>query len=193
MLGLLFTVMLGLQPPNPPAPPPSPSAATPSSQADAAAGLPVSLDRIKGALEQAPPAQPLRGLNETPRFKVEIVEKQKIRLEDLMNNLDFKSGPVPPGGLYAYEQQRQIWPSVSNPLVQPYAAFSQPELVTILAEGLAGRYLAGKAANAITTAQRASAEAAARQEVIHAIEDYCAAQPHGGAGIRICADPSAIR
>jgi hypothetical protein len=121
-----------------------------------------------------------------PHFKVEITERQKIRLEDLINSLDFKSGPAPPGGLYGYEQQRQVWPSVDNPLRQPYAAFNQPELATILVENLVGRYLAGKAAGAITSAERASAEAAAREEVARAIADYCSAQPRGGAGIRIC-------
>jgi hypothetical protein len=154
--------------------------------------LPVSLTRIKGALEQpAPP--PLRGLNEAPTFKIAIEEKQRIKLEDLINSLDFKSGPTPAGGLYAYEQQRQMFPAVDNPLRQPYSEFSQPELITILTENLAGHYLAGRAASAITSAERAHAEAEARQEVVRAVADYCAAQPHGGAGIQICLNPGSIR
>jgi len=163
----------------------SSSGRTASSAADAATGLPVSLERIRRALEQ-PPAQPLRGLDEVPHFKVEINEKQRIRLEDLINSLDFRSGPAPAGGLYGYEQQHQAFPSVQNPLVQPYAAFNQPELATVLVENLVGQYLAGKAASAITSAERARAEAAAREEVARAIADYCSARPGGGAGIVIC-------
>jgi hypothetical protein len=154
--------------------------------------LPVSLARIKGALEQ-PPAPPLRGLNEAPTFKIAIEEKQRIKLEDLINSLDFKSGPTPAGGLYAYEQQRQMFPAVDNPLRQPFSEFSQPELLTVLVENLAGHYLAGRAASAITSAERARAEARARDEVARAVVDYCAAQPHGGAGIQICVNPGSIR
>jgi hypothetical protein len=147
--------------------------------------LPVSLDKIKHALEQ-PPVQTLRGLDEKPHFKIEIRERQKFTLEELIKSMDFKSGPVPAGGLYGFEQQRQMFPAVDNPLHQPYAAFSQGELLTILIENLVGKYLAGRAANMITAAERSRAEAAARDEAQRAIAEYCAAQPRGGAGIQIC-------
>jgi hypothetical protein len=81
-----------------------------------------------------------------------------------------------------------MWPSVDNPLVQPYAAFGQGELLTVAVENLVGQYVAGKAAGAIGGAVRAHAEAAAREEVRQAIHDYCAAQPNGGAGIPICSN-----
>src|SRR5581483_1486281 len=135
---------------------PQPSSAA-GAAADGGGQLPVSLDRIKGALEE-PIVQPLRGMNEIPTYRVQVQERQRVNLEDLLNGLDFKSGPTPAGGLYAYDQQRRLFPSVDNPLRQPYSEFSQPELTTILVENLAGRYLAGRAASAITTAQRAEAE-----------------------------------
>jgi hypothetical protein len=47
-------------------------------------------------------------VQDTPTFRVEIRERQKI--EALLATLDFKSGPAPPGGLYAYEQQRSCSP-----------------------------------------------------------------------------------
>jgi hypothetical protein len=119
---------------------------------------------------------------------VEVQERN--RLQELVASLDFKSGPVPAGGLTALEQQRVMFPSTTNPLMQPYAAFNQSELVTILAENLAGKYLAGRAANAITSADRARAEAAAREEVQQAVTEYCAAQPNAGAGIKICTTTS---
>ncbi len=154
--------------------------------------LPVSLDKIREALQQ-PPVQSLRGLNEVPTFKVEIHGRQSISLEDLIKSLDFKAGPVPAGGVYAFEQQRQMWNATDHPLQQPYAAFNQSELLTILVENLVGKYLAGKAINAVTAAERNHAEAAAREEVHHAVAEYCAAQPRGGAGIAICANPPEIR
>ena len=79
-----------------------------------------------------------------------------------------------------------MFPSVDNPLRQPYAAFNQPELLTILIENLVGHYLGGKAINAISAAERAHAEAAARAEVRQAVGEYCSAQPNAGAGILIC-------
>lgn len=146
---------------------------------------PVSLEKIKGALEQLP-VPGLVGLNEVPQFKVEIHEKQPLTLQELIATLDFKAGPTPAGGIYAAEIQRQASPAVNNPLTQPYAAFNQGELLTILAENLARRYLVDKAVGAITSAERSHAESAAKAEVQAAIAQYCAAQPNAGAGIAIC-------
>ena len=151
---------------------------------NAQSGLPVSLDKIRDALQQ--PSQTLRGLDEIPNFKIEIHERSKMSFDDLIKSLDFKAGPVPAGGLYGFEQQRQIWNPTDHPLQQPYAAFSQSELLTVLVENLVGKYLAGKAVNAVTSAERTHAEAAAREEVHRAVAEYCAAQPNNGAGIEIC-------
>ena len=150
---------------------------------------PVSLDKIREGLKQ-PPGQPLKGLNEqaaqeAAHFKVQIEERRKI--EELLSTLDFKSGPVPAGGVYAYEQQRLLHPPVDQPLMQPYAAFSTSELLTIAIENLMGRYLAGRAIDAVSAAERARAEAAARDEVARAMADFCAAQPARGAGLPACA------
>jgi len=107
-------------------------------------------------------------------------------MQDLIKSLHFKACPVPAGGTYANERQRQFWHTSDSPLVQPYAAFNQPQLLTILIENLVGKYLAGRALNAVSSAERAHAEAAARDEVRHAVAEYCAAQPYGGKGIEIC-------
>jgi ribosomal protein L12E/L44/L45/RPP1/RPP2 len=148
--------------------------------------LPVSVAKIREALETTPTVS-LRTLDERPTFSVQIRERQKI--EELLATLNFKAGPIPAGGLYMAEQQRVMFPSVDNPLRQPFAAFNQPELLTILIENLVGRYLGGKALNAISSAERAHAEAAARDEVRTAVAQYCSAQPNQGAGIQICDTP----
>lgn len=146
--------------------------------------LPVSLDKIKEALQQPPPSFSLRTIDERPTFRVQIQERQKI--EELLATLNFKTAPAPGGGLYGFEQQRQMFPAVDNPLRQPYAAFNQGELLTILIENLAMKYLGGRAMNAITNAERARAEAVAKEEVRAAVAQYCAAQPRAGAGMQIC-------
>ena len=183
---VLVTAILATAPAAAQTSPSSPSGDQTSAGQDAAAGaLPVDLNRIREKLEQPPPLT-LRGLGEVPNFKVEIQEKQK--LEDLVAAIfkDVKKVPVPAGGVYMQEMQRQWWPSVDNPLMQPYAAFNQGQLVTILTENLVGKYLAGRALNAVTSAERAAAERAARDEVRQAIAEYCAGQPNQGAGIQIC-------
>jgi hypothetical protein len=153
-------------------------------------GLPVSLDKIKDALKQPPSALTLRTVDGTPTFRMQILEKQKI--EELLATLFLKSTPgpfggyTPGGGLYGFEQQRQMFPAVDNPLRQPYAAFSGGELLTILIENLIGRYLGGRALEAVSHAERNRAEAAAKEEVRNAVTQYCAAQPNGGAGLQIC-------
>jgi len=183
---LLVTVFLAAAPaqaqaPKPSSPPDTPAPATSSDENGL--NLPVSLDKIKGALEQTP-AISFRTLDERPTFRVMIRERQK--LDELLATLNYKAGPTPAGGVYGYEMQRQQFPSVDNPLRQPYAAFNQPELLTILIENLVGHYLGGKAINAISAAERSHAEAAARAEVRQAVSEYCGAQPNAGSGILIC-------
>jgi hypothetical protein len=147
--------------------------------------LPVSLDHIRKALERQP-ARPLLRLPDQPTFRIEIQERN--RLQELLATLDVKSGPIPAGGVYAAEIQRIMFPSVSNPLVQPYAAFNQPELLTIIIENLIGKYLISKALSAISATERERAEEAAREEVRRTIAQYCASQPNNGASIKICAN-----
>jgi hypothetical protein len=152
--------------------------------------LPVSLDKIKEALEQKPVLS-LRTADERPTFRVQIFERQRI--EQLLATLNFKAGPTPAGGVYWDEVQRQMFPAVDNPMRQPYSAFGQGELLTILIENLVGKYLGGKALNAVSKAERAHAESAAKEEVRQAVQSYCAAQPNGGADIQICSLTPAIR
>jgi len=160
-----------------PATPPSGETGV-STQQDAGQ-LPVSLDKIKQALAETP-AEPLRGLDERPRFRTGISEKQTISIDDLIRSMDFKSGPAVPGGLYGYEVSRQAFPATDNPLRQPYAAFNQPELLTVVIENLAAKYLGGRALDSVSSAERARAEQAARDEVQKAIADYRAAQAAQG-------------
>lgn len=164
-------------------PDPAPTAA---SQPAKPADLPVSLDRIREALER-PPLFPVQAPINQPLFRVDV--QQRNRLQDIVSTLNFSSGPRPAGGLYAAEAQRVMFPSVSNPLRQPYAAFSQSELLTIIIENLAGRYLADKLVGAVTANDRAAAEAAARDELRRTVAEYCAGQPNQGAGITICTNP----
>src|SRR5262245_31317532 len=147
-------------------------------------GLPVSLDKIKDALKQPPSVLTPRSLDQTPTFRVQVQERQKI--EELLATLKFKKVYVPAQGTYGYWMQRQWFPAVDNPLRQPYSAFSGGELLTILIENLMIHYLGGVAVDAVSNAQRARAESQAKEEVREAVTQYCAAQPNGGAGIQIC-------
>jgi hypothetical protein len=183
---LLVTAMLAAAPAAAQQETASPVQDTPDARFD----LPVSLDKIREGLGQTS-ALSLRTLDERPTFRVQIMERQKI--EELLATLNFKAGPTPAGGVYWSEVQRQMFPSVDNPMRQPYAAFGQGELLTILIENLVGKYLGGKALNAVSNAERAHAESAAKEEVRQAVQTYCAAQPNGGAGIQICSLSPAIR
>jgi hypothetical protein len=152
----------------------SSSAAKSASQDTPKLDLPVSLEHIRAALARAPERPLLRGLDRKPDFRVSVEERRK--LEELLWSLEFKTGPAPPGGLYAYEQQRLLWNKTDHPLVQPYAAFSSGQLLTLAVEGLIQKYAGGRALNALTGTQRARAEGAARAEVSRAIAEFCAAQ-----------------
>lgn len=147
--------------------------------------LPVSLERIRDGLTRPPPTL-LRSLEIKPDFIVYIQEREHIQA--ILNTLDFKLKGIvkPPGGLYAYQQQQVIGNKTSNPLGQPYAAFSGGELITLAIQGLAQRYLSGKISSAIGSAARSYAEHAAEREVARAIAEYCAARPDDGASLQIC-------
>src|SRR5207249_9248524 len=139
----------------------SASTAPSSSESDAqtpSPNLPVSLDKIRGALQRSwTPPKLLNGLTDTPTFRMEIRARQKI--DELLSTLDFKGGPTPPGGVYGYEQQRLVFPPSDNPLAQPYAAFNQGQLLTVVAENLAGKALATHVADAVAKAYRQRAQA----------------------------------
>ena len=114
--------------------------------------LPVSISRIREALKKP---EGLR-VRPAPRadFKVEINETQRFR--DLLDLLDFGSGPVAPGGWYSF-QQRQLLGQQSQPLVNFDA-------------GALGQAVG----SAITKARRARAERIARDEVQRALIEFCA-------------------
>ena len=148
--------------------------------------LPVSLDRIREGLSRPPQGTTLKRIDIKPDFYVRVEEKQHI--EEILSKLDFKGGPTPPGGLYAYQQQQQMFNKTDRPLVQPYAAYSGSELVTLAIEAMAFKYLGGQMLQTITTSQRESAERAAREEVAQAIADYWDARPDGGSGLHLCTE-----
>ena len=187
-------VLAGQTQSSKPATPTSPTKDVQPPDDQASAALPVSLDKIREALQQ-PPVQPLRGLDERPLFRVEI--RERLRIDELLQTLKFNSGPAVPGGLYGYEQQRIMFPTVDNPLAQPWSAFTQPELAKVasisMIETLIARYLAKRIIGAVGVAERASAERSAREEVSRAVAEYCAAQPNHGAGIQLCAGSAEIR
>jgi hypothetical protein len=186
LLALLFAAILSAPAAGAQQAAASTASGAPQGTQETARTLPVSVEKIREALE-ATPMQPLITIDERPTFRVLIQDRQKI--EELLATLNVKAGPIPAGGVYMAEQQRVMFPSVDNPLRQPLSAFNQPELLTILIENLVGKYLGGKALNAISTAERAHAEAAAKDEVRTAVAQYCSAQPEQGAGIRICDVP----
>jgi hypothetical protein len=163
-----------------------PSSATTSAEDAARTDLPVSLERIREGLATGSGSSKLSlsALEKPPDFKVEVQERRA--LEDILSTLDFKTGPTPAGGLYWYEQQRQLFNPVDRPLAQPYAAFSPAEAITIAIENLIGKYLGGRLGEMASNAERAKAEAAARRDVAGAIEKYCAADPERAKRLSIC-------
>jgi hypothetical protein len=127
-------------------------------------------------------------LEKQPTFRIQIDEERRRFLE-LVHSLESDvtdKRPPPPGGVYGYETQRIAM--ADRDRMEPYAAFSGPEFLTLAVEGLVAKYLGGRAVNAVTDQERAHAESAAREEASRSIRQYCAAQPESGAGIRICSD-----
>jgi hypothetical protein len=180
---ILMSVAVRAQPPQPSTSAERPSAAQDVSRTPPATDknppdldLPVSLDKIREALSQPPPAAPLKGMNEQPTFRMEVQEHQ--RFEQLMEKIKFDTGgPVVPGGRDAYDQQQRLFPRIDNPRLQPYGAFSTGEILTLGVEALVEKYVAQKVAHVFGDALRAQAEREARAEVARALAGFWAAQP----------------
>ena len=134
-----------------------------------------SLDRIRAALKRQATFDLLRNVDIPADFRLEILEQ--ARLDELISKLDFSSGPAPAGGLYSYEQQLRAFNPVDRPLMQPYAAFSGGELITIALENIIGRWLGGKLINALGESRQSSEERSAKEEVQAAINEFCAKRP----------------
>ncbi len=187
LTALTFAAILLATPLAAQQPDPSPAQASPTSPAgppaQSGSDLPVSLDRIREGLAK-PPQGTLKNLDLKPNFIIRIEERDHVQA--ILSKLEFKSGPAPLGGLYAYEQQQRAFSKTERPLQQPYAAFSGGELITLAIEGLMQKYLGGALITAITGAQRTRAEQEAREEVAAAIVSYCDAQPDGGRSLHLC-------
>jgi hypothetical protein len=138
--------------------------------------LPVSLEKIREALAQPPPTEVLKGLNEQPTFRLEVLERQ--RFEQLMDKIKFETGgPVVAGGRDAYDQQQRLFPRIDNPRLQPYGAFSTGEILTLGVEAVVAKYVAQKMAHVFSDVLRAQAEREAREEVARSLAAFWAAQP----------------
>jgi hypothetical protein len=129
--------------------------------------LPVSLERIRAGLAADKPSI-LDALDLQANFRVEVRENRP-NFGEMLSPEGFKGGPAPPGGLYAYEQQRMLSPNVTQPL---FSFDTLPVFRQIV--------------NAIGEMRRERAAAAARQEVERAMSEFCAAQPNGGEGVAGC-------
>jgi hypothetical protein len=128
------------------------AASVPSPPQAGPGDLPVSLSRIRDALKKP---ERLRARPEPKAdFKVDINEQQRFR--DLLDLIDFGSGPVAPGGWYSYQQQQ-----VLGQKTQPLVNFDV---------GALGQSVG----SAISKARRARAERLAREEVERALIEFCA-------------------
>lgn len=164
---------------------PADTSSSEQAEAKPATSLPVSLEDIRRGLARAESGEGLRGLNQTPQFKVEIIEKAQNWVNPFAPE-DFSSPTVGQIGNYAYELQQVMFPKTDYPLAQPYAAFSQGELLQVSITTLLQQLLTPKLIDSLQQAQKQRSKEAAREELQRALQEYCAAQPNGGAGVFGC-------
>jgi tRNA A58 N-methylase Trm61 len=113
----------------------------------------VSLSRIREALEQS---KSLRILPLHPEADFRVVIRQNKPSDTVTDSSDFRGGPVPPGGLYAFEQRQRLGQQWSEPLIRVDLLAVTALLTTALAK-----------------AHRARAESAARTEVQRTFTNFC--------------------
>ena len=162
------------------------SPASPSQDASSA-DLPVSVDRIRELLARAPAESVLRGLDRQPDFQITVEERRFLK--DILESLDVKTAPAPPGGLYAYEIQQQVWNTRNSPLVRPYAAFTSGELAQVSLTSILGALVTRYLTHGVMNLSRTEAENLAREDVRRAIDEYCSGRPDRSF-IEICTSPA---
>jgi len=134
--------------------------------------LPVSLERIREGLAADKPSL-LDAVNLEANFRVEVKEQRPpFNFAEMFAPGSFDGGPMPAGGLYAYQQQRMLFPNSASALF----TFNMLPVFRAIT-------------SAIGEARRARAAAGARAEVERAMAEFCTAQPHGGEGIVGCGKP----
>jgi hypothetical protein len=146
LIGLALSI--GLQQPVDPVSPP-----------DANRELPVSLARIRVALDRPAPLR-LTLPESKADFHIEI-RPRLLYSPSLLGPVETlwstTTAPVPPGGLHAFEQRQRLGDPWSQPMMS----------VDLLSIGSAVR-------KAVANARRSSAEKAAREEVRRALAEFCA-------------------
>jgi hypothetical protein len=178
---LLLAAMLGSTPAAAQSSQTSPPLDAPSSD------LPVSIERIRELLARASAESVLVGLDRQPDYKITVEERRFLK--DILESLDVKTGPSPPGGLYAYEIQQQYWNTRNSPLARPYAAFTSGELAQVTMTSILGTLVGRYLTQTVMNLSRTEAENLAREEVRRAIEEYCSGRPDRSF-IDICTSPT---
>ncbi len=132
--------------------------ADPGSVTERLRALPVSVSRIRAALDRPAPLQ-LALPEPKPTYRIEIRE-HLLYSPNLLGPVEqlwsTTSGPTPPGGLYAYDQGQRL-----GQASQPLFSMDLPSI-------------GGAIKNAIANARRSRAERAAREEVQRALAEFCA-------------------
>ena len=130
--------------------------------------LPVSLDRIQRALAHTPKLR--FDDTERPVFRVEVFGEMPT-IEDILGP-DWAGGPVPHGSL----THREFLEMVTPKDVQGYAAFSNTEGATVATTSFLLQWTLQKAIQKFKATQDERERAAARREVIDALNALEAAR-----------------
>lgn len=132
---------------------------------------PVSLERIQEAISRPPAIKTNAG---RPIFRVEIFAK-KPRIEDILGP-DYLIGPTPYGGMSHQEFLSMVTPAEYRGM----GVFTGGEAATIAATSIGLGWLLNKALDKLEKAQTERAKAAARKEVLDAMDRLAAARKKAG-------------
>ena len=155
-------------------PPQTPQQSTPPTQKPEVAPdeLPVSLDRIQQALAKTPMLR--FDAKDRPVIRVEIFG-EKPTIEDILGP-DFAKGPVKYGSMTHQEFLKMVTPED----VQGYAAFSNREGATVATTSFLLQWTLQKAIQKFRETKDERARAAARQEVLDALNALDEARAKAG-------------
>jgi hypothetical protein len=168
--GLILAIALGVPQQAATPPPPAEPAQAPQ-QVNPPIELPVSLEKIQEALARP---RAIRPTIDRPVFRVEVFAR-KPTVEDILGP-DYLRGPAYASGM----SHKEFLDMVTPVEYRGMSMFTNGEVLTIAATSVGLQWALMKAIDRLKEARTERAQAAARQEVLDAMNDLAAARKKAG-------------
>jgi len=130
--------------------------------------LPISLDKIKKGLDEAPEAPSTLRIGELPTFRIKIEGRRKPMLPDFQETLRMPWQAPIPGGIH----NKEILDMITPPQARPFGAFTNGDLAEVAATSIFQALFTDVLVKGLTRGVRTWQEWQIRREVEEELEAF---------------------